>query len=273
MQRRKREGILGTIGFHLGILVILILFGLSVPLPLPEEEGILLDFGTDDAGIGNSEPIQNQPVQTTEQQQQPQEESVPSTSDPGQNQAMTQDYEEAPAIKPQQSTSKNNEATEIEKETRKEEEKKQEQKKAEEKRQVNERALFPGKSQTEGSRDGITKGNGNQGSEAGEPNVKNYQTGESFGGGGISYNLAGRNPLALPTPEYNLQEEGIVVVEVTVNRNGEVINAVPGVKGSTTLDSYLLEMAKKAALKARFTSKSEGSVYQKGTITYHFILE
>lgn len=272
MQKRKRNGILGTIGFHLGILLILIFFGLSVPLPLPEEEGILLDFGTEETGYGNTEPIENQPAQS-EIQQTPQEETSPSQASPAsENPAMTQDFEEAPAMKPEEKQTKST-ADATEKKKAEKEKRKQEKKEAEEKRQVNERALFPGKSSTEGSPDGITEGPGNQGDPAGEPDVKNYQTGESFGGGGISYSLTGRNPISLPTPEYDYQEEGIVVVEVTVNRNGDVINAVPGVKGSTTLDSYLCNMAEKAALKARFTSRSDGPVYQKGTITYHFILE
>ena len=48
---------------------------------------------------------------------------------------------------------------------------------------------------------------------------------------------------------YDYQEEGKVVVEVSVDRSGKVIQARPGIKGSTTLDDYLLNVAKEAALK------------------------
>ncbi|HYX07424.1 MAG TPA: TonB family protein, partial [Bacteroidales bacterium] len=85
--------------------------------------------------------------------------------------------------------------------------------------------------------------------------------------------LAGRNPLLLPKPDYNYQVEGKVVVEVTVDRLGNVTNAVAGVRGSTTLDENLLNAAKKAALRARFDTKPDAPAYQKGTITYHFMLQ
>jgi ATP-dependent Clp protease ATP-binding subunit ClpA len=51
-----------------------------------------------------------------------------------------------------------------------------------------------------------------------------------------------------------------------------VIQAIPGSKGSTTLDEYLLKVAKEAALKARFEAKSDAPAVQKGTITYNFML-
>ena len=49
------------------------------------------------------------------------------------------------------------------------------------------------------------------------------------------YDLAGRQARSLPKPKYDIQQEGIVVVEVTVDRNGNVTQAIPGVKGSTHL--------------------------------------
>ena len=89
---------------------------------------------------------------------------------------------------------------------------------------------------------------------------------------GISFSLSGRTPVALPKPEYNIQREGIVVVEVTLDNNGNITNAVPGVRGSTTINDYLLNSAKNAALKAKFNAKHDGPRFQKGTITYHFKL-
>ncbi len=60
---------------------------------------------------------------------------------------------------------------------------------------------------------------------------------------------------------------------MSVDRSGKVTQATPGTKGSTTLDEYLLRVAKEAALKARFDPKSDAPVIQKGTITYNFILK
>ena len=90
---------------------------------------------------------------------------------------------------------------------------------------------------------------------------------------GIAYNLQGRNFQSLAPPNYDYQGEGKVVVEITVDRTGKVTEAIPGTKGSTTLDEYLLSAAKEAALKARFEPKSDAPAFQKGTITYNFVLK
>ncbi len=63
------------------------------------------------------------------------------------------------------------------------------------------------------------------------------------------------------------------MVEVTVDRSGKVTQAVPGIKGSSTLDEYLLKVAKDAAMKASFEAKPDAPLFQKGTITYNFILK
>jgi len=89
---------------------------------------------------------------------------------------------------------------------------------------------------------------------------------------GISYDLAGRNLQSLPAPRYDSMLEGKVVVEVTVDKSGKVINAVAGRPGSTTLDATLLRIAREAALKATFNKSSEAPEIQKGTITYNFKL-
>ena len=103
--------------------------------------------------------------------------------------------------------------------------------------------------------------------------LKSYGEGGGLGSKGISYDLQGRGFQALPPPKYDYQGEGRVVVEVSVDRPGKVIQAVPGTKGSTTLDEYLLKVAKEAALNARFEIKSDAPAIQKGTITYNFILK
>ena len=93
-----------------------------------------------------------------------------------------------------------------------------------------------------------------------------------LGHSGISYSLAGRGVQKLPLPKYDYQGEGRVVVEVGVDRSGKVTQAVPGIKGSTTLDEYLLKVARDAALEAQFDAKPDAPLIQKGTITYIFAL-
>jgi len=63
------------------------------------------------------------------------------------------------------------------------------------------------------------------------------------------------------------------VVRIRVDREGKVISAEPGYKGTNILDENLLEAARKAALKARFNAKADAAYTQTGTITYHFVLQ
>jgi TonB family protein len=114
---------------------------------------------------------------------------------------------------------------------------------------------------------------GNQVVQTGSVDSKNRGEGTGLGTqGNISYDLGGRGFQSLPKPRYDYQGEGKVVVEVSVDRNGKVIQAIPGSKGSTTIDEYLLKVSKEAALKARFEAKSDAPEVQRGTITYNFIL-
>jgi len=266
--KNHKNGIIGTIIFHFIIGVIFMLFGYSTPLPLPEEEGILINFGTDDNGFGTEEPMYSNTNQ--EQAQEESQESTPEiTSTETEEGYTTQDFEEAPVVKEQGEKEKTEE--------KKPEPKPEKEKKLEEvkERTVNANALFPGRDRNadNSSSEGETSGKGNQGSTTGSVDSKNHSGGNSMGTNGTSFSLAGRNPESLPKPAYNYQIEGKVVVEITVDKYGKVTSAVPGVKGSTTLDANLLSAAKSAALKALFDKKPDAPAYQKGTITYFFKLQ
>ncbi len=276
--KKHKTGLIGTIVFH-GILIILFLtMGFSTPLPLPQEKGIMINFGSVEEAGGSAElektpekeEQQNIPEQTTQQQTQ-------ETSNPEAENIVTQNQEEAPAVKDKQEETQTEpketepEPQPAETDTKPKEETKEEQKPE---RKVNEKALYPGKSTKEsGESEGQTEGEGNQGNESGSPLSDNYSDQASKGIGGIDYSLSGRNPESLPKPDYKYQVEGKVIVEITVDKYGNVTKAVPGVKGSTTLNDNLLNAAKKAALNAKFDRKPNAPAYQKGTITYYFKLQ
>lgn len=86
----------------------------------------------------------------------------------------------------------------------------------------------------------------------------------------VSYDLAGRTDVYLHHPTYQCQGGGQVVVAITVNRNGKVINAVVD-KASSTSDPCILEMAVKASLASSFNASPTAPERQKGTITYTFV--
>jgi hypothetical protein len=97
--------------------------------------------------------------------------------------------------------------------------------------------------------------------------------GESGGGSGNrpGYYLNGRKAINPPPPEYKCGNEyGLVFVRIFVDKNGNPINAIAGVKGTTNTNSCLLAEAKKAALKTKWEPSPNGAEKQEGTIGYNF---
>jgi TonB family protein len=89
----------------------------------------------------------------------------------------------------------------------------------------------------------------------------------------VTHSLAGRSVIGgFPLPVYNSQNEGTVVVEVSVNQDGKVTKATAIGKGSTVQDAKLWKAAEEAALKAKFSVKKDAPISQVGTITYIFRL-
>lgn len=91
-------------------------------------------------------------------------------------------------------------------------------------------------------------------------------------GGGHGYSLAGRRATTRPTPQNNCNEAGTIVVRVTVDRNGNVVNALPGIKGSTNSSSCLQNIAKDAAMRTKWEAKASAPNNQIGEIVYNFRL-
>lgn len=91
-------------------------------------------------------------------------------------------------------------------------------------------------------------------------------------GGGNGYSLAGRKATSRPTPNNNCNEAGTIVVRVTVDRNGNVVSALPGAKGSTNSSSCLQRIAKDAAMRTKWEAKSSAPSNQSGSIVYNFKL-
>jgi outer membrane biosynthesis protein TonB len=299
----RRKGILGTAIIHMLLIGFLILAGFSTPqLPPDTGEGILVNFGTGETGSGEIEP--SPPALKQESSAPPVKEVTPPPSSSKaavktkEEPLLTQNTEDAPAVKKAdpEATKKKLEKIEADKKIKEERDAERiriRQEEAEKKRIAAEQqresdimnrtknALANSQNRgTNSTGEGIAGGPGNQGDPNGSINSKVRGVGSGLGDKGsgtgdkgISYNLQGRGFQALPHPKYDYQGEGIVVVEVSVDRSGKVVQATPGTKGSTTLDEYLLKVAKEAALGARFEVKQDAPVIQKGSITYKFILK
>lgn len=119
--------------------------------------------------------------------------------------------------------------------------------------------------------EGDNKESGVKGDEKGDASSSKYYGNTGTGSDG-NYNLAGRKALSKPKQQPNCEEEGIVVVRIQVDKNGKVISAFPGVKGTTNSAPCLLKPAKEAALKTKWNSDSKAPSKQTGTIIYKFSL-
>lgn len=127
---------------------------------------------------------------------------------------------------------------------------------------------------TGGSGGGTGGGNGTgNGTGTGPGSGSGYGGGSGSGsGGGTGYSLGNRKAISKPVPKYTCNEEGRVVVEVSVDRNGRTVNAVAGIKGTTNTASCLLDQAKIAAMNTRWDASSNAPERQVGKITYNFNL-
>lgn len=111
-----------------------------------------------------------------------------------------------------------------------------------------------------GNASGATAGAGSN------PVGKGYGT-----SGGNSWSLKGRDLRGnLATPNYNSNSEGTVVVEIRVDKNGNVISARRG-QGTNTGDQALIDAACAAARTAKFSPAPDGQANDVvGSITYVF---
>ncbi len=311
MEQYNRRGVIGSVIFHVLILLLLIFFGLT-SLP-QEEEGVLVNLGNVQTGLGEIEPPKATAEPTpTEPKVTPPPPAVKSEPAPKAVETVkTQDFDEAPEIKSAQQKIKEKEdklkkqredearqnklaeerkikeendriakaEAEVKRQAELERQQKieAERKKREEQQRISDEARNKvgsafGKSNSNSSSEGDAGGSGNQGYVTGDPNSKN-RTGSGLGKSGSGFSLTGRSLNgSLPQPSYSIQEEGIIVVRVTVDKYGKVVAAEYELKGSTSQNSTLIKAAIDAAEKARFNSDPNASAFQKGTITYHFEL-
>lgn len=237
-----------------------IIFGLSYWDP-PQEFGIAVNFGTSEVGQGDNQPteaIQAAPIPT---------QKASSAVIPAKvlEKVVTQDVEEAPVIK-EKTVKKTTTITETKPSV------------------VQKTVSTPDKSTTD-ALSSILKGNksdgkatggegndnqaGDKGNIDGDPNAKGYYGAGGTGGGG-DYQLGNRKPLNKPKPNYICDEVGVVVVQIEVDRTGNVINAVAGVKGTTNSAECLKSEAKIAALKTTWQPDPNATSKQIGYIRYRF---
>ena len=225
-------------------------------------QGILINFGDVENASGSSDPRDNATVPQRQQQQRQ------TTAQHAPEEIATQDIEEAPEVVPTAPQQPQNPAQQ----TQQGETTLADTVPVEQPRVADPRLSFPGR--TSGSTspsEGATEGAGNQGVQEGAPEGSHDGTG--IGADGNSFDLAGRSVMgSLPKPIYGANVAGKVIVEITVDAGGVVVNAQYRARGSTTNDPRLVNAALAAARSSRF-NKIDGEGLQIGTITYNFHLQ
>lgn len=272
--RNKIIGLVGTLLFH--ALIILVLFLITYRQPIVDElGGVLVQFGNVNMAQGTFEPKNTGEVpEVRPVKPQPTPPPKPEVKE----EMIVQDQEETVALeeerkKKEELKKKEEEQRRIEAEKRKKEE--EERKRIEEEKRkaqaIQNRVVgaFGSGTTKNGNRGTAESGTGNQGNPFG-----NSSTGKTEGVGGMgSYDLNGRSigGEGLPLPSYQAQDDGKIVISITVDPKGNVINTEIG-KGTTIDNPTLRKDAMSAAKRAKFNSIN-GTNNQVGTITYRFNLK
>lgn len=271
-RKHSKVGLIGTLCLHVGVLLILWLACIRAAEP-QEESGVPVMLGTELLAKGGGE------YNMTEVDVKPVAKPIPTQpkniSSPVGEKIISQDMEETVAIETKKETKKEEVAPKQSEEPSEEKpkEKTEAELKAEAERAAAEAAAKSmagafGKGKSMKDKGEADAGEGVQGSVEGTTEV-----GQTVGTGGYGvFDLGGRSLNGiLPPPDYKVQDEGRVVVTITVNPNGQVVAADIHRRTNTTNPS-LRKAALEAARKARFNAV-DGVDNQSGTITYYFRLK
>lgn len=235
--------------------------------PPKQEEGtggILVNYGTTDEGSGTdymntAEPSKSEkanhtkpdkvtPTPPTEQKSQVE------SSD---KKIVTQNTEDAPEVSTNKKPSPNV-ATQPTKTPAKE--------------VVNANALYKGKTNNAtGEGDGTTTTPGNQGKPNGSTLTNNYNGTGSGNGGNL--HLEQRNFISRPSISDDRRHTGRIVVDIRVDKSGNVVYASAGAPGTTISDSNLLQRCEDAVKSAKLNALDTAPDPQIGTVVFVFRLQ
>ncbi len=240
------HGIIGAIIFAVIAILLLLLLGFTTQLPLPPEEGILLDFG----GGGNIDAGESASTTSNEQNA-----STQNSSNSGVN---TQSFEDAASMESSTfpnpfdnvSDNTNNETNEESTSTSNEN-----------------TSHLPEFMNGMNFGDGNGTGNSGDGTGSGNPGDGSGNNGSGSGPGGYGGSLGGRGLVKKVDPPNQDNLEGAVKLKITVDENGMVTNVA--LVSSNCAECTQLAIT---AVKKWKYEKKPGAGYQIGTVTVEFRL-
>lgn len=240
------------------ILFILFFYLGLTSLDPPPENGIAINFGTTEFGSGDIQPteaIQSAPKETAAQET--------SSSD---DDVLSQDIEEAVVIKETKKIQPTKETAKEIVKPKSKENPKPSQSTSDALSSILNGPKSDGKAQGGQGNDNTA---GDKGSPNGNPYANSYYGSGSGSGNGSGWGLNGRSISTRGKEVQKCNEFGTVVVQITVNRSGNVI-AAKYTKGTTNTNPCLVEPALATARKYKWQADPKAPETQIGFITVNF---
>ena len=240
-------GIAATVLFHGGLVAVTVNSGLKYIYPPPQEKSIVLEFEPEE----EIKPIE---VEAGKE---------PRTPDPDVTKPVKLVQKSEAPVHKGTKLNEGKEATVGDKGDVEVPEPKRE-------KEINQRALFS--TANNNKKDTLAPQTADKASDALNSGHALGNTSKGSTDGQPSAKLEGRSVMgSLPLPADNIQAEGKVVVDIWVDREGNVVRATVG--AHTISDYVLLQDAVKAAKKAKFNTSGSAPDLQQGTITYKYKLK
>jgi len=235
----------------------------SPPKPIEGTGGIMVNYGTTDAGMGDDYTSTEQPSVAPKANHTAPNKVTPAPPteqktqvDNSDKKIVTQNNEDAPAVVSNSKKASNTVATEA--------------KKVVAKPTVNQNALYKGAKPSNGTGggDGTTNTPGNQGNPNGSTLTNNYN-GNGSGGGGLGF---GRKWVSSPIKPEVHNISGKVVVDWVVDKSGNIVQVGIG-RGTTIANDALIEKCLNAVKNARVSSDESAPENQLQHTTFIFKLQ
>lgn len=260
--KSKRRALFLTVIIFTALAITFTILGFTTPLPLPDEAGHFVLVGQDETGMpAEPKPVQEPPAQPKPQEKPESEEPVEEIEDPVEPEMETGGEEEAPEIKP--NTEPDPETTEPETgptpdpEVESEEETKEDNP-----------FLYPGSSGTKNEK-------GEEGEEDGKEDglAKGMSYKKTSFGSASAIGGSGRSLEHIEEIDDNSQENADVYIKVTIDSDGNVIEARADYSKSTTTNNVLIQKALNSAKKSKFNKASDGAEITTDILKYEYRLE
>ncbi len=236
----------------------------------PEEYGVAINFGVSEKGQGTLQPKMSkfQPKELDEPPSENQQSITQNSknNEVNQEKLLVTDQAKAIAIN-KEKIKKATEKLRLEKEA----ERLKHNLKLQQEKKKNLDQLIGGIANNNSNSPGEGNDNmlGDKGQLNGDPYAPSYFGEAGLGKGGNGYGLKGRGQPTKKIFTPDCDEEGIVVVQIEVNKNGNVYNASPGKKG-TTGPLCLYDAARKTAMTYKWPANDKAPSKQIGFVVINF---